>query len=865
VKTFDVRALLLASLLAALPGGAAAQTLTRAPALDRFVQAEYPPEAEAAGITGSVLLEVDIGADGTVLDARVIAPAGHGFDEAAVAAVKQFVFTPAEIDGAPAAVTIEYRYDFQLRPRAPEAAEAEAEAPAVVNFRGRLLQRGTKEPIAGATVDVDDGAVIAVSDEQGYFEAAGVPVGEAKVVVVDIRHERYETTETIEEGKVTEVTYYVQKKPTSPFEQVVIGKAEKKEVSTVAISAGELTRIPGTSGDTVKVVQNLPGVARAPYGAGLLVIRGGNPNDTRTYVDGVQVPLIFHFGGLTSIYASELVEEVVFEPGNFGARYGRAIGGKVELITRKPKVDRLHLVADADLFDATALVETPVAQNLTVAVAARRSYVDAVINAAASASPDAFGDVGFAIAPRYYDYQAKLNYEASDADTVKLDIYGSDDALALVGIDSGGVENMSSLSTRTRFLRAGLTWDHRMSEETRARIQVTPGYDLFNVIADPLLFEVEQTVVDARADLYHDLSKRFSVGGGLDLTFGNQRVSTQLPRPTPRGQIPAPDFRQDLIDADYDIDYVAPGVWMEAIWRPIEPLKLVPGVRFDYDSFIDSAWVDPRFALRYTLDEATVLKGAVGLYHQPPTPQYATAEFGNPAVKEEGAVQYMIGAERRIHGPVSLDLQLYYKDLFDAVAPSDRVIERGGELVPERYTNDGEGRSYGAELLLRYDPDGRFFGWIAYTLSRVEYDQGRASSDNTGADQFDQPHNLVALGSIELPEIWNGLSLGFRARYTTGAPRWRIAGGLYDVDADDYRSLHLQRDAGQRLPDFFQLDLRIDKRWTFDTATLIAYLDLQNVTNRENAEEMDYNFDYTKSRYQPGLPFFPSFGIRWEY
>lgn len=859
----NVRTALLCALLLA-PTGALAQVLTRAPELQQFVQAEYPPEAEAAGIAGSVVLEIDIGETGEVLDARVIGPAGNGFDEAAVAAVKQFRFTPAEIDGKPAAVTIEYRYDFQLRPQQPTQ-EAAAEEQKPVNLRGRLVQRGSKAPIVGATVDINDGAIVAVSDENGWFEAAGVPVGEARVVVVDVRHLRYETTERIEDGKVTEVTYYVQAKPTSPFEQVVIGKAEKKEVSTVAISAGELTRLPGTSGDTVKVVQNLPGVARAPYGSGLLIIRGGNPNDTRTYVDGQEVPLIFHFGALTSVYASELVEEVQFEPGNFGARYGRAIGGRVELVTRKPKIDRLHLVADADLFDATALVETPVTENLTVAVAARRSYVDAVINAAAAASPDAFGDVGFAIAPRYYDYQAKLNYEAGDSDTLKLDIYGSDDALAVVGVDSGGVESSNSLSTTTRFIRVGLTWDHRMSEDTRARIQVTPGYDAFTANFDPLLFEITQTLTTARAEVFHTMGERLSIGGGLDLQVGDQVVAANLPRPTPRGQLPTPDFRQDLVTADIDVTYLAPGLWTEAIWTPIDSLKLVPGIRFDYDSFIDSAWVDPRFAARYTIDEATVIKGAVGLYHQPPNPQYATTEFGNPDVKEEGAIQYMLGAERRIVGPVSLDLQLYYKDLFDAVAQSDRLVRRGGELVPERYSNDGTGQAYGAEALLRYDPDGRFFGWIAYSISHVEFESGRADSMNGGADEYDQPHNLVALGSLEVPEIWNGLSFGFRARYTTGAPKWRTAGGIYDVDADDYRSLPQARSANERLPDFFQLDLRVDKRWTFDTATLTAYIDVQNVLNAENSEGTDYNYDFTQVQNQPGLPLFPSFGIRWEY
>jgi len=851
---------LLALLL--LPTRAPAQTLTRAPELVHFEPAAYPPEAEAAGIEGSVLLEIDVGPEGAVLDARVIAPAGHGFDEAAVEAVRRFRFSPAEIDGQPAAVTIEYRYDFRIRQVATEP-PPEAEAP--VNLRGRLLTRGSKRPIAGATVDVNDGQAVAVSGEDGSFEVRGVPVGQARVVVVDVRHERYETTETIEEGRVTEVVYYVHPKPTSPFEQVVIGKADRKEVSTVAISVGELTRLPGTSGDTVKVVQNLPGVARAPYGAGVLVIRGGNPNDTRTYVDGQEVPLIFHFGALTSVYASELVEEVQFEPGNFGARYGRAIGGRVELVTRAPREERLHLVADADLFDATALVETPVSENLSMAVAARRSYVDAVINAAASAAPDAFGDLGFAIAPRYYDYQAKLRYRASEDDDLRLDVYGSDDALSVVGVDAGGVEDTNAASTRTRFFRVGLTWDHRLDASTRARVQVTPGWDHLNVHFDPLLFDVRQTTANTRAELFHDVSEGFSIGGGLDLAIGEQRVSTQLPRPTPPGQLPAPDFRQDLVDATFDHTYVAPGLWVEAIWQPIEALKLVPGLRFDYDSFIDSSWVDPRFATRLTLDEATVLKGAVGLYHQPPLPQYATAEFGNPDVHEEGAVQYMIGVERRIHGPLGLDVQLFYKDLFDAIAPTDEVVVRNGEEIPLRYDNDGTGRSYGAELLLRYDPDGRFFGWIAYTFSRVQYDAGRATSRTGGADQYDQPHNLVALGTLELPEIWDGLSVGFRARYTSGAPRWRVAGGVYDADADDTRALPDERSSDDRLPDFFQLDLRVDKRWTFDTATFTAYVDVQNVTNRTNAEGMDYNHDFTRSRYQPGLPIFPSFGLRWEY
>lgn len=841
-----------------------AQVLTRAPELIEFVEAAYPEEAKAEGLTGEVLLEVDIDEDGSVMDARVLEGAGHGFDEAAVAAVLQFRFHPAEIDDQPSPVTIEYRYHFQLRPEAHQPEVTEEEKPGIVNLRGVVVQRGTRRPIAGATVDVADGAAIATTDEEGRFEATDVPVGEVTVVVIDSAHERFESQEIVEEGKVTEVTYYVRARPTSPFESVVVGQKERKEVSTVAISVGELTKIPGTSGDTVKVVQNLPGVARAPFGAGMLVIRGGNPSDTLTYIDGQIVPLVFHFGALRSVYASELVEEVQFEPGNFGARYGRATAGRVELITRKPEKKQLHLVADLDLFDGMAMIEGPISDKVHVAAGLRRSWVDAVINAATAASPDTFGDVGFAIAPRYYDWQAKIGYQHDAANDIRLDFYGSDDALALVGIDSGGVEESYGIETRTGFFRAGLIWDHRASEATRFRLQVTPGVDNLRFSADPLLFELKQTVVGSRAELYHDVSKSFSIGGGLDLLVSNVQVSTMLPRPPPRGQVPAPDFRQDLVAANLDLNVAQPGLWMEAIWSPVENLKLVPGIRFDADTFIDSAWIDPRFSARWGVVDGTTLKGGVGLYHRPPTAQFATVEFGNPNLKEEGAVQYMVGVEQRIHGPIHADVQLYYKDLFDLTVDSDRIVRRGGEDVPERYSNDGTGRAYGAEVLLRYNPDGRFFGWIAYSLSHTQR-TGRPDSRSDGADPNDQPHNLVALGSLEVPEIWEGLSFGFRVRATSGTPQTRIGGAIYDVDADDYRSSPLDRVSSDRLPFFFQLDLRIDKTWTWDTSRFTAYLDLQNVTNHENVEGVNYNFDYTRRQYTPGLPFFPSFGLRFEY
>ena len=48
-----------------------------------------------------------------------------------------------------------------------------------------------------------------------------------------------------------------------------------------------------------------------------------------------------------------------------------------------------------------------------------------------------------------------------------------------------------------------------------------------------------------------------------------------------------------------------------------------------------------------------------------------------------------------------------------------------------------------------------------------------------------------------------------------------------------------------RLPAFNQLDLRVDKIWTFDRWRFSIYLDVQNVTRATNPEALSYNFDFT--------------------
>jgi hypothetical protein len=126
---------------------------------------------------------------------------------------------------------------------------------------------------------------------------------------------------------------------------------------------------------------------------------------------------------------------------------------------------------------------------------------------------------------------------------------------------------------------------------------------------------------------------------------------------------------------------------------------------------------------------------------------------------------------------------------------------------------------------------------------------------------FDQTHVLTALASYDLG---SGFDVGARFRYATGFPRTPVIGSSYDARRDLYDPILGPRNS-VRIPAFWQLDVRISKTWIIASTKLETYLDVQNVTDHQNAEEIVYSADYTQKRYIHGLPILPIVGARWAF
>jgi TonB family protein len=99
-----------------------------APVLIERTEPRYPEAARQGGLGGVVGLELTIDEEGAVSEARVVHPAGFGFDEAAVEAARQFKFKPATRDGRPIAATVLFDQEFRIRPHIAAATSSEAAA-----------------------------------------------------------------------------------------------------------------------------------------------------------------------------------------------------------------------------------------------------------------------------------------------------------------------------------------------------------------------------------------------------------------------------------------------------------------------------------------------------------------------------------------------------------------------------------------------------------------------------------------------------------------------------------------------------------------------------------------------------------------
>jgi TonB family protein len=839
--------------------------LTKAPVLENSAPAKYPQEAQARGLTAVVRMLVTIAADGSVSEVRVVEPVGNGFDEAAADAVRLFRFSPGEVDGVPAPVQIEYVYHFTL-----ESRPVEASAPPVAHARltGQLIARGSRLRVPAALIQCAGGeGAQAVSDREGRFELS-VPAGECAVRVTANGFEPFQRTEKLDGGETREVTYYLASKA-SEYETVVRAERERTEVVRHSLERVELQRIPGSFGDPIRALQNFPGVARVPFVAGQLIVRGATPSETSTQMDGVSIPILYHLGGGPSVVNSEFLDRVDFYPGGFGAKYGRAIGGLVDVATRKGARDTVHGVFKVDPLDASAFLEAPASRGVSIAAAVRRSYVDALLPL--FLPKDANGGT-LLVVPRYWDYQLRADLGSQltrgrkpEGHTFYVMAFGSDDSLRVVA--SGGGRNRDvSLDAHTLFHRVKMDWSYRKGGFA-SELAPYVGYDSGNgTFGTTSAFQANVSTVGAREDLTFDIARWIKLRAGADALFSHLSGEAELPliAGTQYRSFPGAQPSAETQSLSRRIDDFDGALYAEGDFKAGR-LTVTPGARATRARIHgrELRTFDPRLWVRYQLLERTQLKGSAGMYSQAPNAtDFENPPLGNPLLRFQKAFQTSAGVEQRFASHWFADAVAYYHRRYDmAVSPGRITANPDGSVTRERFSNDGLGRAYGLEFLVRHDVTRNFSGWLAYTLNRSLV--RRAGGDDYRLSAFDETHILAVVATWRPGAHWE---LGGRFRYVTGRPITSTAHPYDAYSADTNRFYSTAGDElSSRLPAFRQLDLRAQKDFLFQSWTLSVYLDVQNVTNARNSEARIFDYRYREALLVPGIPILPLLGVKGSF
>ncbi len=267
--------------------------------------------------------------------------------------------------------------------------------------RGRLRAAGRRTPVAAARIlavpaapdapvgpldpaeHLDASAAPpawverAETDDEGRFVLDHPAATRLRLIIIAPGFARVEQIVDVSRSEARALVVFVPPDDATAMRTIVQTKtpALPEQVSSTVMESEEIRTAPGTQGDPLRALQNLPGVARTPGGFGLLILRGSSPNQSRVFLGGHALPRAFHSLALASVVPAAAIDRMEFVPSNFGARYGDATGGLVVLHPTKPDRDGVHGHGRLDLLGMGASVQGPAGEGAYY-VAAQRGWVD---------------------------------------------------------------------------------------------------------------------------------------------------------------------------------------------------------------------------------------------------------------------------------------------------------------------------------------------------------------------------------------------------------------------------------------------------------------------------------------------------------
>lgn len=730
-----------------------------------------------------------------------------------------------------------------------------------VFIRGILFEKGTKIPLANVNVFLLPHKLKAVTDISGQFRFDDVPGGEFSFIV---NLSGYQKLEMSDEQTADEVNYlrklYVEKINYSSFETTIVGDKAKRDGSQKTLSQKEFLSMPGANGDPVKAVQNLPGVNRVQSFSSQVVIQGAAPKDTAYDIDGHRIPLVFHFGGMSSVVMPEALDQVDYLSSGYGAYYSRALGGIISLQTEsKETLPRQHKgFFFVDSLKAGGMYERQIDESSSILVGGRVSYIGFVLGKVL----DKNSNFNLTVAPEFADFTVIHKKKLNDQDHLKTVFVASRDTLGFLfkkPFDEDPAIR-GDFKSKTEFYRIIPQWNRQWDENSKSHLSVGYGSDVMDTLFGSNYFDIRSDVLSVRGDWTEKIQDYWSTQIGFDNIYRYSKVKTRIPKIANEGGVMNPIGSADTVEISVKGKLNDVGLF----WKNdlnYSDWVFVPAARWDKFQGTNESLVTPKLEIKDKWSDSFELRMAWGQYVQAPEPQEMSEEYGNPEIKSPRAEHFAVGFDKDFREGLSegwkWNLSLFNRRFYKLIIPSSAMVMRDGVMTLENNNNNGTGKAYGVETLFKYDSSD-WTGWIAYTYSRST----RTSPPKAETlFEYDQTHNINLIASKPLTNNWVVAS---RLRFTTGSPYTPVVDGVFDADSDVYLPVRGEI-YSKRYDNFSQLDLRFDKKWISDEEIWSVYIDIQNVLNQKNVETVQYSYNYREKGSVSGLPIVPSIGLKGEF
>lgn len=715
---------------------------------------------------------------------------------------------------------------------------------------GLVVDAISNQPIPFANVIIYGTNIGSVTDLDGRFKFFGIEPGFVKVQVSSIG---YETTISDEIQVTNAKTRFIEIKlnetttelaeinvKVSPFK-----RKQESPVSMRSIGISEIEKNPGGNRDISKVVQSLPGVAGSVSFRNDVIVRGGGPSENRFYLDGIEIPNLNHFatqgasGGPVGIINVDFVRNVDFYSGAFPANRGNALSSVLDFQQVDGNKEKMKYRATVGASDLALTLDGPLGDKTSVVFSARRSYLQFLFSA-----------IGLPFLPTYNDVQFKIKSRINEKNEITL--------IGLGAIDQFELNKEANETEEQRYILGYLPvnaqWNYTVGAvyknyHDKSYNTLVVSRNHLNNSAYKYLDNNEDSlkILDYKSDeietklryentIRTDNGYKINVGAGTEYAqYLNNTKQLRYLSNTPV-----------TINYDTNLDMVkwnAFGQVSKGLFN--QSLIVSFGLRMDANNYSKDMnnmfeQLSPRISLSYPFADKWALNFNTGRFYQ--LPPYTTLGYGGQngvLVNKQNAIKYIqadhlvTGVEYLPNEKSKITLEGFYKkyndypfSINDGVAISSKGSDFG-TFGDEEVIPTGKGRSYGLELYARHTNLIKFNTILAYTWVTSEFQDARGKYIPTA---WDNKHlfNITATRSFK-----NNWDFGFKYRFAAGAPytpddavkssyvdAWEAQQRAYP----DYSQFN-----SQRLSNFNQLDIRVDKSYYFDKWSLMLYLDIQNV------------------------------------